>query len=298
MGSDAAAQRYSEERDKLIRNINEHLWDGDWYVRGTRDDGEAFGSSRNMEGRIYLNAQSWMVLAGAAPRNRGVRAMNSVKKLLDTDYGPALFLPAYHEPDPKMGIISRFAPGTKENGTVFCHPTAWAIMAECLLGRGDQAYDYWKQVSFIHNGEKPDVYKAEPYVYSEYIDGPDSRYYGQGEFSWMTGTASWMWKVCLEWILGVRPEFKGLLIDPCIPSNWDRYKVTRRYRRAVYEIEVENPHHICQGVHEIFVDGKKHHSHLLPVFPAGETHRIRVVMGEHRQDLVPPAELISERAPA
>jgi cellobiose phosphorylase len=137
VGSDAAAQKYVEERDKLIRNINQYLWDGDWYVRGTKDDGEAFGASRNVEGRIYLNAQSWMVIAGAAPRTRATKCMDSVRKHLNTDYGPALFLPAYKEPDAKMGIISRFAPGTKENGTVFCHPVCWAIMAECILGRGE-----------------------------------------------------------------------------------------------------------------------------------------------------------------
>jgi cellobiose phosphorylase len=298
VGSDSLAQKYVEERDTLIRNINQHMWDGEWYIRGTRDDGEAFGSSRNMEGRIYLNAQSWMVMAGAAPRNRAIRCMNAVKKLLDTDYGPALFLPAYHEPDPKMGIISRFAPGTKENGTVFCHPTAWTVMAECILGRGEQAYEYWKEVSFMFRGKEPDVYKAEPYVYSEYIHGPDSRYYGQGEFSWMTGTAAWSWKVCLEWILGVRAEIRGLLVDPCVPREWDSFKIIRRFRRATYEISVENPGHIEQGVREIYVDGERHHSYLLPVFPAGQTHQIRVVMGEHAEGIESPVELIAEKSTA
>lgn len=296
VGSDTHAQRYIEERDKLIRSINQHLWDGEWYIRGTRDDGEAFGSSRNMEGQIYLNAQSWMVIAGAAPKNRAERCMNSVKKHLNTEYGPALFLPAYHEPDPKLGIISRFAPGTKENGTIFCHPTTWAIMAEAIMGRGEQAYEYWREVSFVHNGKNSGVYKAEPYVYAEYIHGPDSHYYGQGEFSWTTGTAAWMWKVSLEWIMGIRPELKGLLIDPCIPPEWDSFKVVRRFRRACYEIEVENPDHVTQGVKEIYVDGEKHDSYLLPVFPAGENHHVRVVMGSVEDGLQRPHELVSEKA--
>lgn len=296
VGSDALAQKYVEERDKLVRNINQHLWDGDWFIRGTRDDGEAFGSSRNIEGRIYLNAQSWMVMAGAVPRNRALRCMNAVKKHLDTDYGPALFLPAYREPDPKMGIISRFAPGTKENGTVFCHPTCWAIMAECVLGRGQEAWDYWKEVSFVERGKDPETYKAEPYVYSEYVHGPDSPFYGQGEFSWMTGTASWMWKVSLDWMMGVRSEIRGLLVDPCIPPDWDGYTVVRRFRRATYEIQVENPDHVPQGVREIYVDDEKHDSHLLPVFPAGTTHKVRVVMGEPGEGLESPVELVSETA--
>lgn len=295
VGSDAQAQRYVEERDKLIRNINLHLWDGEWYIRGTRDDGEAFGSSRNIEGRIYLNAQSWMIIGTASPKRRAIRCMNSVKEHLNTPYGPALFLPAYREPDPKLGIITRFAPGTKENGTIFCHPVAWAIMAECILGRGDQAYEYWKEVSFVHRGEQDEEkYKVEPYVYCEYIHGPDSKYYGQGEFSWMTGTAAWMWKVALDWILGVRAEIRGLMIDPCIPSGWDSYKVVRRFRRATYEVTVENPEHVSHGVKEIYVDGMSHDSYLLPIFPAGETHQIKVVMGEPTVQIEMTAEIISE----
>lgn len=285
VGSDTLAQRYIELRDKLIKNINQYLWDGEWYIRGTRDDGEAFGSSRNIEGRIYLNAQSWNVIAGAAPRNRATRCMDSVKKHLDTDYGPALFLPAYNEPDPKLGIVSRFAPGTKENGTIFCHPVAWAIMAECELGRGDQAFEYWKQTSFTFLGKQPDIFKAEPYVYSEFIHGPNSPTYGQGEFSWMTGTASWMWKVCLEWILGIRSEIRGLLVEPCIPTEWDGFRVFRRFRGACYDIEVENPEHVSSGVREVYVDGERHTSSLLPVFGHGEIHKVHVVMGEESREI-------------
>ncbi len=296
-GSDAPAQKYSEERDRLIRNINDHLWDGEWYIRGTRDDGEAFGSVRNIEGKIYLNAQAWPVIAGATPRNRGVRAMDSVKRELDTPYGPALFLPAYKEPDQKMGIISRFAPGTKENGTIFSHAVAWAIMAECVLERGDRAYELWKNTSFVKRGKEPDLHKAEPYVYSEYVHGPDSTSYGEAEFSWLTGTAAWMWKVNLEWMLGIRAELRGLLVDPCIPSEWEGFKVSRRYRRATYEIEVCNPEHVSTGVSEILVDGEKWDSHLLPVFGDGKTHQIGVTMGAHTEQIKVPAELLSRRTP-
>lgn len=295
VGSDTIAQRYVEEFDRLVRHINQYLWDGEWYIRGTRDDGEAFGSSRNIEGRIYINAQSWMVIAAAATRNRAIRCMNSVKKHLDTDYGPTLFLPAYREPDPKMGIITRFAPGTKENGTIFCHPVCWAIMAECILGRGDQAFEYWKQTSFAYNGQNPEKYKVEPYVFCEYIHGPDSPYFGQGEFSWTTGTAAWMWKVAIDWILGVRAEIRGLLVDPCIPSDWDSFKVTRRFRKATYEIEVENPDHVCQGVREVYIDGSRYHSHLLPVFPAGETHSIKVTLGEPIEVIEQPEEMVADK---
>lgn len=291
LGSDTLAQHYLEQRDRLIRNINLYLWDGEWYIRGTRDDGEAFGSSRNIEGRIYINAQSWMILAGAAPKTRAIRCMDSLKKHLGTDYGPCLFMPAYQEPDPKIGIITRFAPGTKENGTIFCHPTAWAVMAECLLGRGAQAWEYFKQVLFIHRGQNPDLYKAEPYVFCEFVDGPDSGYFGEGRFSWMTGTASWMWKVCLDYILGVRAEFRGLLLDPCIPPEWDSFRVTRRFRRATYEIEVLNPDHVEHGVKEIWVDGERHDSDLLPLFPPGSTHQVKAIMGAPMFQVVSEVEV-------
>ncbi len=295
VGSDNLAEKYIAERDKLIRAINEHLWDGEWYIRGTRDDGEAFGSVRNMEGRIYLNAQTWAVLAGSAPRERAIRCMDSVHKHLMTEYGPALFLPAYKEPDPKMGIISRFAPGTKENGTIFNHPVCWAIMAECILGRGDKAYEIYKKASFVSRGKDPDTYKTEPYVYAEYIHGPDSPTFGQGEFTWTTGTAAWMWKVAVEYILGVRPEFRGLLIDPCIPHEWDGFKLRRRFRRATYEIEVSNPEHVCQGVAELIVDGEPWNSHLIPAFSDGKTHEVKVRMGS-TENVVPPQELVAQKS--
>lgn len=279
-GRSDLADKYDEAREVIIDAVNTYLWDGEWYVRGTRDDGQVFGSSKNEEGKIYLNPQSWAVISGLARNGRDRICMDSVIKHLDTEYGPALFLPAYSAPNPKIGIITRFAPGTKENGTIFNHPVCWVIMAECILGRGDRAYDIWKRTSFVTRGEQPDVYKAEPYVYAEYVHGPDSVTFGQGEFTWMTGTAAWMWKVCLEWILGVRPELDGLLVDPCIPSQWDEFSVKRTFRNAIYRITVENPEHVCKGVRKVTIDGKDHPHNLLPPFQDGREHEVHVIMGK------------------
>ena len=279
-GREDLAAKYEQAREEIIVATNEHLWDGQWYVRGTRDDGQVFGSSKNDQARIFLNAQSWAVMSGLARDGRAEICMNAVEEHLDTEFGPALFLPAYSEPNPKIGIITRFAPGTKENGTIFMHPVAWMVMAECVLGRGDRAYDIWKRSSFVTRGEQPEVYKAEPYVYSEYVHGPDSVTFGQGEFSWMTGTAAWMWKVCLEWILGVRPQLDGLLIDPCIPSAWDRFTVKRHFRDAVYNFTVENPDHVGKGVKQATIDGKDHPTNLIPPFRDGKTHDVHVIMGQ------------------
>ncbi|MHB0912879.1 MAG: GH36-type glycosyl hydrolase domain-containing protein [Armatimonadota bacterium] len=277
-GREDLAEMYGRARDEIIAAVNEHLWDGRWYARGTRDDGQMFGSQKNEEGKIYLNSQSWAVMSGLAPNDRAVQCMNSVEELLDTDYGPALLLPAFTEPNPKIGIITRFAPGTKENGTVFNHPVCWTIMAECMLGRGSRAYDIWRRTSFMLLGEEPEVYKAEPYVYSEYVHGPDSVTFGQGEFSWMTGTAAWMWKVCLEWILGVRPVYDGLLVDPCVPG-WETFNVKRRFRDATYEINFENPKRLEKGTIQIVIDGDEYPSNIIPPFKDGRTHEVRVIMG-------------------
>lgn len=273
------ADMYGRARDEVISATNEYLWDGEWYARGTRDDGQIFGSSKNDEGKIFINAQSWAVISGLARDSRAEICMDSVEKHLDTRYGPALFLPAYAEPNPKMGIITRFAPGTKENGTIFNHTVCWAIMAECILGRAEKAYDIWRKTSFTTRGEEPDVYKVEPYVYAEYVHGPSSSTFGQGDFTWMTGTAAWMWKVSLEWILGVRPELDGILVDPCIPSSWDSYKVKRHFRDSLYQFTVENPDHISKGIKNVIVDGKEHPSNLIPPFRDGMTHEVNVIMG-------------------
>ena len=278
-GREDLADKYEAAREEIIAATNEFLWDGEWYVRGTRDDGQAFGSSKNEQARIYLNAQSWAVMSGLAMDSRGEIAMDSVEKYLDTEYGPALFLPAYNEPNPKIGIITRFAPGTKENSAIFNHSVCWRIMAECILSRGDKAYEQWKRTSFMTRGEEPHVYKVEPYIYSEYIHGPDSTGFGEGEFTWMTGTAAWMWKVCLEWIMGIRPVLDGLMIDPCIPRVWDEYKVRRNFRESLYLFTFENPEHVCKGIKSITVDGKEIEGNVIPPFKDGDAHEVHVVMG-------------------
>ncbi|HHV61310.1 MAG TPA: glycosyl transferase family 36 [Firmicutes bacterium] len=279
-GDQGLMQDYKTQRDKLIAKINELCWDGAWYARGTTDEGELFGSSRNKYGRIYLNAQSWAVLSGAAPPERALECMEAARKHLDTRYGPAIFLPAYAEPDPHIGIITMFSPGVKENGTIFNHPVCWAIIAEAILGRGERAYDLFKRSSFITRGKDPDTYKVEPYIYCEYIYGPDSKFFGQGEFSWTTGTAAWMLKACLDWILGIRPEYRGLRVDPVIPPDWDRFTVRRPFRKATYDIEVVNPERVSRGVKQVTMDSKLLDSNLLPPLSDGKIHKVQVVMGK------------------
>ena len=280
LGDGRARDRCLIEYGRTRDAINRHAWDGEWYWRASKDNGELLGSRTNSEGSIYLNAQTWAVLAGVPEDGRDVQCMDAVRRHLDTPYGPALLLPAYEEPDHTIGIITRFAPGTKENGTIFNHPVAWTVIAECILGRGDMAYHYWKKTSFLTRGKEPRLYKAEPYVYAEYIYGPDHPNFGEGEFTWTTGTAAWMWRACTDWMLGVRPSYQGLIVDPCLPTDWDRCSMTRTFRGATYQVELENPDHISKGVSEVRVDGKVVSGNLLPDFRDGKTHRVRVRMGE------------------
>ncbi len=291
LGDSSAANLYRQRFEEVCDAINRWTWDGQWYLRGTLDSGEPFGCSSNQEGRIYVNPQSWSVLSQVAPPERAIRAMDSVKDYLDTPYGPALLLPAYRRPDPQIGIITRFVPGTKENGTIFNHPVCWVVIAECMLKRSDRAYDYWKRTSFLTRGRDPHIYKAEPYVYAEYVYGPDHPNFGQGEFTWTTGTAAWMWRACIDWILGVRPTYRGLLVDPCIPAHWREYTVKRRFRGATYLITVKNPEGLPTGIKELWLDGQKLDGNLIPPLEDGELHRVVAVMGMVPQEALKTQEV-------
>ncbi|MDD2485975.1 MAG: glycosyl transferase family 36 [bacterium] len=277
-GNVDAALNYRHLADDLAARINDICWDGKWYVRATTDDGRTLGSVKEQEGSIYLNTQSWAVISGTAPADRAFQCMDAVVERLDTDYGPAIFLPAYGNPDSGIGIITRFAPGVKENGTIFNHSVCWSIIAECILKRGDRAFDIWHRSSFITMSQNIDIYKVEPYVYAEYVYGPDSEYYGEGEFTWTTGTAAWMWRACIDWIMGVRPNYKGLLIEPCLPAAWSECHIRRSFRGSIYDIMIRNNYGTGAGVDRIIMDGKRVEGNLLPDMRDGLMHIVEVEM--------------------
>ncbi|MFC1668067.1 GH36-type glycosyl hydrolase domain-containing protein [Chlamydiota bacterium] len=264
----------------LEKDFNKRAWDGEWYWRATLDSGELLGSKQNKEAKIFLNAQTWAVISGIASPKRAHKAMASAKKQLYKEYGPLLFYPAFHEPRTDIGYLSRYAPGVRENGGLYMHAAIWAIQAECLLENGRHAYDLFSRLCPIIRGMNPDVYKCEPYVTAGNVDGPDSRNFGRGGWTWYTGSAAWLFRVCTEWILGVRPEYNGLRIDPCIPDDWKGYVIVRKFRGDTYRITVKNPDHITCGVKEVILDGKKLKTNLIP--PSGTTdfHNVEVIMGK------------------
>ena len=274
------------EADKIRDAVNRHGWDGAWYWRATRDNGEKIGSAACTEGKIYLNAQVWSVIGGTATPQRAAQAMAGVEKYLDQQYGPILFSPAYSSVDPDIGYLSRYAPGRRENGGVYTHAATWALWAETMMGRGDRAYAMYKKFNPIERGMEPDLYHVEPYVTPGNVDGPESPQFGRGGWTWYTGSAAWLFHVSINGILGIQATHAGLRLAPCIPKNWPGFKITRRFRDAIYHIEVKNPQGVESGIASVEVDGKAllrddaGAPWILPLFPAGSCHEVRVEMGK------------------
>jgi len=279
IGKKKKAAEYLNIYDHLKKTINERFWDGEWFIRATDDEGRYIGTKKNHEGKIHINGQTWPVISRIATGERALKAMDSLWKYLMTKYGALTFTPSYTKKNAYLGIISQFAPGTKENATIFSHPNAWVIVAETILGRGDKAYEAWRRTSFLTRGKEPDIFKVEPYVYPEYSYGPESPHFGLGSYSWMTGSAAWFFRACTDYILGVRPTLDGLLIDPCIPKEWDSFEMKRNFRGATYYIKVKNPFRVSKGVQTIKVNGKKINGNLLPVQKNGE-YEVEVLMGK------------------
>ncbi len=265
---------------EMARRINKFAWDGAWYTRGFTDDGTVYGSSRNKQGKIFMNSQSWALLSEIANQDQTKKVLASIDKYLDGEHGAALFYPAYSEFDHRLGRITMFSEGTKENAAVFCHAVTWKVVADCMAGRGNKAYEGLKKI--MPNSQRDyELYKTEPYVFAEYLIGPGHPYlYGEGSFTWITGTAGWSFLAATQYILGVRPEYEGLLVSPCIPSFWKRCEVIRHFRGAVYKIVIENPKGVKSGVKQIFVDGKKLASNLIPVGEKGKRYNVKVIMGK------------------
>ncbi len=243
--------------------FNEHAWDGEYYFRGTKDTGEKFGSAENSQGKIFLNPQTWAVMSDIAPLDKQEAALKAVEKYLLKNNGTLLLQPAYSVPDKYIGYLSRYAPGRRENGGVYMHAATWAIWAFAKFGKPEEAYRVVQGISPIMNGMEPDLWSAEPFVTPGNIDGPDSPNYGRAGWTWYTGSASWYQKVFVDWILGVRAEDEGLMIDPVIPSVWDGFKIKRLYRGTVYNIEVFNPEHVSFGVAKVEVDGLQNPDNIL-----------------------------------
>ena len=262
----------------MVEAVKKHGWDGDWYLRAYDYFGKKVGSKENEEGQIFIESQGWCTMAGIGLEEGMVqKALDSVKERLDCEHGIVLNNPAFTKYVVEYGEISSYPAGYKENAGIFCHNNPWVIIGETVLGRGDHAWEYFRKICPSYTEENSALHKVEPYVYSQMIAGKDAAKPGEAKNSWLTGTAAWNWYAITQFILGIKPDYDGLVIDPCICSDWKEYTVRRKFRGAVYDITVKNPSGACKGVASMTVDGAAVEGNMIP-WSAGE-HIVTVMLG-------------------
>jgi len=264
--------------DEMQKVVNSEAWDGDWYVRYYDEMGQPVGSHTNQQGQIYTNAQSWSVISGFAPPERAQQALDSVNTRLNTDNGIKLSGPGYNGFDPRLGGVSTYPPGAKENGGIFLHSNPWVMIAETKVGNGDRAHQYYRQINPASKNEQLERFESEPYCYPQNILGDEHENFGLARNAWLSGTASWTYIAGTQWILGIRPEIDGLTIDPCIPANWPSFTVQRKFRGASYDIRVSNPNKVCRGVKEMRIDGELIVGNKAPIFTS-DLHIVEIILG-------------------
>lgn len=277
LGREADAEKYSALAADVKEKCESVLWDGGWYIRGITADNRKIGTQTDEEGRVHMESNTWAVLSGAAARERGIKAMDSVDDYLYTDFGLMLNAPCYTKPDDGIGFVTRVYPGLKENGAIFSHPNPWAWCAEAVLGRGSRAMKFYNALCPALQNDKIEIRQSEPYSYCQFVVGKSHTAFGRARHPFMTGSAGWAYYAATQYILGVRPDFDCLRVDPCIPAYWKEFTVTRKWRGGVYNIHVVNPDGVEKGVREIIADGEK--VDALPVVPAGNTCNAKIIMG-------------------
>lgn len=281
--NDQATVRLLQRRVKILeRAVNKSAWDGNWYLYAFDDHGKRIGSKNNHEGKIHLNCQTWAIFAGIARGERLKKLLATVDKQLDTEFGPILIHPAYTKYQAGIGKVSGKNPGTAENGPIYMHGAAFKILADCMLGRGDKALETLERVLPQSRWNTPEWHGGEPFASHRYLIGPGCKErFGQSSYPWFCAWQAWMSVIAAQWILGIRPDYKGLVIDPCIPENWEKFNYTFNWRGCIYKITVENPEGVSTGIKEIYVDGKLLRGTTLPL-PDGKTTKyyILAVMGK------------------
>ena len=279
LGDREAARMYSVWYDEMKARFNEHAWDGEWYLRYFDADGTPLGSRANAQGKIYINAQSWPVISGFAGGERAAAALFSLHTLLNTRHGIKISAPGFNGFDPSKGGVTTYPPGAKENCGIFLHTNPWVMIAETMLGNGDRAWEYYRQINPALKNDQIEIFECEPWVYPQNILGDEHPQFGLARNSWLSGTASWVYQAATKHILGIRPDYCGLHVDPCIPSSWEGFTAAREFRGARYTITVRNPAGVCHGVKSMLVDGRAAAGGVAPAFADGKNHAVDVVLG-------------------
>ncbi len=279
-GRGELAARARKEVSSMYDALLDAGWDGAWFVRAYDAYGKKVGSAECEEGQIYIEPQGFCVLAGVGVKEGlAEKALDSVKERLDTKYGVVLLQPAYSRYHLKLGEISSYPPGYKENAGIFCHNNPWISIAETVIGRGERAFEVYRKTCPAYLEDISEIHRTEPYCYSQMVAGKDAPTFGEAKNSWLTGTAAWTFVNISQFILGIRPEWEGLRVDPCVPGGFGDFTVTRRFRGTVYEITVQNPGHVEKGIVSLRVDGREVEGNVIP-FQEGKTLcHVTAVMG-------------------
>ena len=279
IGNQKEADRAKGYIHSMVEAVKKFGWDGDWYIRAYDYFGNKIGTKDNEEGRIFIESQGWCAMAEVGLEDGMVlKALDSVKQYLDTPNGIVLNNPAFTEYKVEYGEISSYPAGYKENAGIFCHNNPWIMIAETVLGRGDYAWDYFRKICPSFTEDISDLHKVEPYVYSQMIAGKDSFKPGEAKNSWLTGTAAWNYYAITQFILGIKPAYEGLEINPCIPADWKGFSVTRKFRGATYNIKIKNSG-VTKGVKSLIVNGISFMGNIVPLQPAGSINAVEVVLG-------------------
>lgn len=249
---------------ELGETIQKYCWEEDRFIRGFKEDGQVIGSKKDPEANMWLNPQSWSVISGLATKDQAEKALESVHRELNTAFGCRLMAPSYvdHAFDGALAIL--FNKSTKENGGIFSQPQGWIILAESLMGHGNRAYQYFKESSPSSQNDNADIRVLEPYVHGQFTESVDSPFEGRSHVHWLTGTASTVMVGCVEGILGIRPDFDGLLLSPSIPSTWEEVKITKMFRGKKLNITVQNLDGAESGYRECYLNGTKLSSNYIP----------------------------------
>ena len=280
LGLDAEADRAQRHVDDMVEAVKKHGWDGEWFLRAYDFYGNKVGSHENKEGKIFIESQGWCTMAGIGLESGLVeKSLDSVKKYLDCEHGIVLNNPAFTEYVMEYGEISTYPAGYKENAGIFAHNNPWVIIGETVLGRGDEAWEYYRKICPAYLEYKSDLHKVEPYVYCQMTAGKDAYKPGEAKNSWLTGTAAWNWYAITQFILGVKPDYDGLVIDPCVPESWRHYEIGRKFRDAEYRIKINNPDGVSRGVRRLVVNGEEIEGNLVPHQPAGSVNTVEVTLG-------------------
>jgi len=268
IGRAEEAAQYRQAGQRMAQVVLEHGWDGQWFRRAYDAFGEPIGTAQNEEGQIFIEPQGICVMAGIGLEDgRALQALEAVHQRLATPHGIVLLQPAYTHYDLRLGEITSYPPGYKENAGIFSHTNPWIMIAEARLGRGEQAHDYYSRINPSARQELAELHRCEPYVYAQMIAGKDSPAHGEAKNSWLTGSAAWNYVAITQWILGLRPTYDGLQVSPVIPPGWEGFRARRLFRGVEYEINVRRagPGNRVS----LRVDGQPVSDQVIPIPPEG-----------------------------